>query len=118
MSKIIYVEDDQDTAEVTATLLKMNGFKVDIALTAKKGLEMINKNKYDLAILDFMMPDMSGYDLLKKVNKKKMKFVFLSAMNISDEEIRDFKKAGVSSVITKPYRSKDLVMKIKDILKS
>lgn len=117
MKKIIYVEDDADTADAVKTVLELAGYKVDLALCGKDGLTKIRKGKYDLALLDIMMPDMSGWDLYQKIKGVKMKFAFLSALPVSAERMKELKKSGISDYITKPFSNKDLVARVKGILK-
>ena len=117
MKKIIYVEDDKDTADAVKTILEIAGYQVDIALCGKDGLIKIKHNKYDLALLDIMMPDMSGWDLYQKVKSKKMKFAFLSALPVSSERLNELKKAGISDYITKPFTKKSLTDRVNKMLK-
>jgi len=115
--KIIYVEDDADTADAVKTILELAGSDVDIAMSGNEGLNMIQQGEYDLALLDIMMPDMSGWDLYQKVKNRKMKFAFLSALPVSEERLKELKKAGISDYITKPFSRADLVHRIDVILK-
>ena len=85
MKKIIYIEDNYDTAEAVKMLLDRAGFKIEIAYTGKEAIERILDNHFDLTIIDIMLPDMSGWDIFETLRKKqtKAKFVFLSAIPIS-----------------------------------
>jgi len=118
MKKILYVEDNEDTAEAVKIILTKAGFKTEIAAYGKDGLAKA-KNKFDLILIDIMLPDMSGWDLFLKLkkNKVKAKFVFLSAIPVSAERMAELKKAGISGYITKPFEKKDLISRIKKILK-
>ena len=69
MKKILYVEDDQATANEVKTILSNNGFEVDIASSGKECMKNMKKH-YDLFLLDIMLPDMSGWDLFKNLKKK------------------------------------------------
>jgi len=118
MKKIIYVEDDSDTADAVKTILETAGYEIDLALCGRDGLRKIKRNKYDLALLDIMMPDMSGWDVFQKVKAKKgMKFAFLSALPVSEERMAELKKSGIADYITKPFNKKELLERVKKILK-
>lgn len=117
MKKILYVEDDEDTADAAKMILELAGFKVDVAFTGKAGLHMIAHNSYDLVLLDIMMPDMSGWDLFQKVKSVPMKFAFLSALPVSNERLAQLKKAGLSDYIMKPFSKESLTKSVKALVK-
>ena len=118
MKRILYIEDNQDTAEAVKMLLDSSGFKTEICSCGKDGI-LKAKEGFDLFLLDIMLPDMSGWDIFEKLRKsqKNAKFAFLSAIPVSQDRLNELKKAGVSDYITKPFVKKDLINKIKDILK-
>ena len=117
MSKIIYVEDDPDTAETVKTVLSMAGLKIDIAKTGKEGLKMILQGDYDLALIDIGLPDISGWQLFQEAKHKKTKFVFITALPVTDERMTEVEKAGISGFIPKPFDNKKLVATVKKLLK-
>jgi len=90
---------------------------VGLAFTGNEGLKMIRKGKYDLALLDIMLPDASGWDIYNKVKDMKMKFAFLSAIAVSDDRIRELKKEGLSDYITKPFTKKGLIDRISKVIR-
>ena len=118
MKKILYVEDNQDTAEAVKIILEGAGFEVDLAPDGNKGIKLALKNEYNLLLLDIMLPDMSGWDIFEKIRKKiKTKYAFLSAIPVSTERKAELKKAGVSEYIMKPFAKADLVKRVKTITK-
>ena len=118
MKKILYVEDNEDTADAVKMILDHAGFETEIASSGEKGIKATKKS-FDLILLDIMLPDMSGWDVFQKSqkNKIKAKYAFLSAIPVSSERMRELKKAGVSDYITKPFEKKDLITRIKKMLK-
>jgi len=118
MKKILCVEDDVDAADALKTTLEIAGYKVAVASRGKIGVRMLQKQKFDLVILDIMMPDMSGWDVFQKVKHLKMKFAFLSALSQTPERLQELKKQGVSFYITKPFTKDGLVRKVKQTLKA
>ncbi len=88
MAKIVLVEDDQMLAEIYQTRLKMAGYDCTVAHDGLSGLELIEKMMPDLALLDLMLPQLSGDSILKAMREsdwgKKIKAIFLT--NISESE--------------------------------
>jgi DNA-binding response OmpR family regulator len=118
MKKILYVEDNPDTANAVKLILTHAGFETDIALIGQEGLDKIKTREYDLIMLDIMLPDMSGWDIYGKVKGSvKSRFAFLSAIPVSQERLDQLKKEGVSDYMTKPFVKDDLISRISNILK-
>jgi DNA-binding response OmpR family regulator len=116
MKRILYVEDNPDTANAVKIILDNSGFNVDLALNGGEGLKKISDSKYDLILLDVMLPDMSGWDIYGKVKSKVgAKFAFLSAIPVSSDRMEQLRKEGVSDYITKPFAKADLIERIKKI---
>lgn len=117
MKKILYVEDNQDTAEAVKIILGDAGFEADIAFSGKAGIKKAISCKYDLILLDIMMPDMSGWDVFEKLKVKcKTNYVFLSMIPISEERMQELRKSGIRDYITKPFEKGDLIRRINKIL--
>jgi len=116
MKKILYIEDNEDTAEAVQAILNNAGFETEIALNGEQGIKKALSS--DLILIDIMLPDMSGWDVFSKLNHKvKSRFAFLSAIPVSKERMKELKKAGISDYITKPFTKEDLINRIKLILK-
>jgi len=116
MKKILYIEDNKDTASAVKIILNNAGFETEIANSGKKGIDLAKK-EFDLILLDIMLPDMSGWDIFTKLkDKTKAKFAFLSAIPISSERMSELKISGISDYITKPFTKLDLINRAKKIL--
>lgn len=115
MKRILYVEDNLDTAQAVKFVLSEAGFKTEIALSGKEGLKKAEE-AFDLFLLDVMLPDMAGWDVFDRLQNKKAKFAFISAIPISQERFLELKKVGVSAYFTKPFSKKELVEGVKKIL--
>ena len=70
MKKILVVEDELNMLKGLQDNLEFEGYEVDTAEDGKKGLEMIKSNKYDLILLDVMLPHISGFDVCKTARKE------------------------------------------------
>jgi DNA-binding response OmpR family regulator len=117
MKHVLYVEDNRDTAEAVKVFLDEAGFETELAFCGKDGLKKA-ENGFDLVLLDIMLPDMSGWDIFEKLKGKvKSKFAFLSAIPVSDERMKELRRAGVSDYVTKPFTKTDLVKRISKILR-
>jgi DNA-binding response OmpR family regulator len=117
MKSILYIEDNQDTAEAVKIMLDKVGYEVTTAPNGKQGLKLAADGKYDLILLDIMLPDISGWDLFSRMkNKTGVKFAFLSAIPVSQERMQQLQKDGVSDYITKPFTRTDLIQRVNKML--
>ncbi len=116
--RILLVEDDENLGYVIQDLLSMNGYKVHLARDGKEGLLFFNKSKYDLCLIDVMMPKKDGFELaedIKKVNNS-VPLVFLTARNQKEDKIKGL-KLGADDYITKPFDSDEFLLRVKAILR-
>lgn len=115
MNKILIVDDEPNIVMALEYALKKRGFEVFIALNGKEAVEICKEQNPCLMVLDIMMPDMDGFEVLEKVNEneshKDIKTLFLSAKN-KPEDIEKGKQAGAVDYITKPFSTKKLIEKI------
>jgi DNA-binding response OmpR family regulator len=116
MVKVAIVEDDLAIAQMYRLKFEAEGYKVDIAENGKLGLELCEEMKPDLVLLDLMMPEMNGDEMLEKMRKtewgKKPKVIILT--NVSEQESPDnLSKLGIDGFIVKaemtPKQVADLV---------
>ena len=117
MEKILLLEDDQSFGYILSEYLKMQDLQVDWVKKAEDALKQIEKQSYQLAILDIMLPGMSGMELAEVMKKKytELPFIFLSAKSLKIDQLKGF-KLGAYDYITKPVDEELLVAKIKAIL--
>ena len=71
MKKILIVEDDFSIAELQKDYLELSGFQVEICKDGEEGLNAFRKNKYDLLIIDVMLPKINGFEILKEIYENK-----------------------------------------------
>lgn len=110
MAKILIVEDDVSIHNVIEELLKKENYITYNAYSGTEALLLLEKEKYDLIILDLMLPAISGEEIIKKVND--IPIIVLSA-KISSEDKVNCLLAGANDYITKPFDSKELLARIK-----
>ena len=119
MKRILYIEDNNDTANVMKIILGKIGYDIDTANDGQTGIEKALAGNWDLIMLDVMLPDMSGWDIYGKIHGTiHSQYAFLSAIPISGERMDQLKKEGVSDYITKPFVKADLINRISVILKN
>ena len=117
MPKLLLVEDEKNFALVLKDYLSMNGFTVSLCENGEEGLAMFIKEKFDLCIVDVMMPKKDGFSLgkeMKAINKE-VPFLFLTARGMRDDIIKGY-HLGAEDYILKPFDSEVLLLKIKAIL--
>jgi DNA-binding response OmpR family regulator len=117
MTKILLVEDDATLAMGIEYSLKMEGYEVNIGNSFVKGKELVDTLDYDLIILDIGLPDGNGFELCKYIRKyKSTPVIFLTAQ---DEEVNIVMglDMGADDYITKPFRIKELMSRIKAVLR-
>ncbi len=116
--KILLVEDDVNFGAVMRDYLAMNGYVVTLCPDGNKGWSRFSNEKFDMCILDVMMPDRDGFSLgadIRKVNRT-IPLVFLTAKNQKTDMINGF-GLGADDYITKPFDPEIMLLKLKALLK-
>jgi two-component system OmpR family response regulator len=115
---ILLVEDDKNLSYVLTDFLGISGYKVEHAEDGVSGLEMFKNGKFDLCLLDVMMPYKDGYTLAEEIREinKNVPIIFLTAKTMQEDKIRGF-KLGADDYITKPFSTEELSLRIEAILR-
>ncbi|WP_017154496.1 response regulator transcription factor [Bacillus bingmayongensis] len=109
---IIIVDDELEIIEILRLFLEMEGFSILKARDGKSALNLIQKFKVDLAIIDIMMPNINGYELIKIVRKEyKMPIIILSAKNQEMDKIMGL-GLGADDFISKPFSLLEVLARI------
>jgi len=117
MPKILIIDDDKDISELISLILKKEQIDSTIVNDSTKVLELLEKEIYDLILLDIMMPELSGIELCSKIRDKvDWPIVFLSAKNELIDKILGYEIGG-DDYITKPFNNTELLLKIKSHLR-
>ena len=117
MKKILVVEDEMKINELIVEFLKSEGYKVDSAYDGLVGYSKFKENKYDLVILDVMMPKLDGYGLCNLIREKSnVPIIFLTALSEVDDEIKGF-DAMADDYITKPFSFNIFIKRVEAILR-
>ena len=114
--KILVVDDEEYIRDVIVTYLNNEGYQTYQAEDGYEALDMLEKDKYDLMVLDIMMPEMDGFTLLEKLDaNKKVPTIILSARGEEVDKLTGFDK-GIDDYLCKPFSPKELVARCKAIL--
>lgn len=117
-SKILLVEDDANLGQVLKNYLELHDYIVELCRDGILGLAAFRREKFDLCLLDVMMPNMDGFTLAEEIRNvdPDVPLFFLSARSMKEDLITGY-KLGADDYIAKPFDSEVLLHKIKAILK-
>ena len=116
--QILLCEDDNNLGMVLKNYLELNDYEVTLERDGRLGLAAFQREKFDICLLDVMMPNMDGFTLAEEIRdvNPDVPLFFLSAKTMKDDIIQGY-KLGADDYITKPFDSEVLLHKIKAILK-
>jgi DNA-binding response OmpR family regulator len=115
--KILIVDDEPRMAQLIGMNLKMEGFQVINAVNGYQALEKVTKEMPDLVLLDIMMPDMDGFETLKKIRDiSSVPVIFLSVKGEESDRVHGL-DLGADDYIIKPFSPRELVSRIKAVLR-
>ncbi len=116
--KVLLCEDDPNLGNVLKNYLELNDYDVTLERDGRLGLAAFQREKFDICLLDIMMPHMDGFQLAEEVRDidPDVPLFFLSAKTMKEDIINGY-KLGADDYITKPFDSEVLLLKIKAILK-
>ena len=118
MPKILYVEDDPNLGFVTKDNLELEGYEIVHFQDGKEAWKSFSKEKYDLCLLDVMLPELDGFSLAEKIRKQNQQIpiIFLTAKTMQEDRIAGLKIGG-DDYVTKPFSIEELSLRIKIFLK-
>jgi two-component system cell cycle response regulator CtrA len=116
--RVLLVEDDTSTAKSIELMLKSEGFIVDSTDLGEDGLEIGKLYDYDIIILDLMLPDIDGYEVLRRLRSARVRtpILILSGLSEPDKKVRGL-GFGADDYLTKPFDKGELVARIQAIVR-
>ncbi len=116
--RVLLVEDDTSTAKSIELMLKSEGYIIDTTDLGEDGLDLGKIYDYDIIILDLMLPDMDGYDVLKAFRAAKVEtpILILSGLTELDNKLKGL-GFGADDYLTKPFDKRELVARIQAIVR-
>ena len=119
---ILVVEDEEYIRDLYKRQLEIAGYAVDVAINGKQALDMIAKTPYEVILLDVMMPELTGIDVLKKIDLKKnnptLKVVMLTNLGQDDIIKQAFELGAAGYLIKLSINPNNLVDEVKKFIKS
>ena len=116
LNKLLFIEDEEEFAEIVTSYLKGSEFEVKCAFSGKESLEELQNNLYDLIILDLGLPDIDGLKLCAIIRKRwSIPILILSAKDGIQDKVVGF-DVGADDYLVKPASLKELVMRINRLL--
>ena len=117
MTKILIVEDESSFSEALAFLLGKEGFDVSVAEDGRAALNTFAKEGADLILLDLMIPEISGVDVCRKIRETShVPIIMLTAKDAEIDKVVGL-ELGADDYVTKPYSSRELIARIKAVLR-
>lgn len=116
MQKILIVEDEEAIANLIKINLTAEGFQCTCANDGKAGADHIEKECYDLILLDIMLPEIDGYELLEYIKPMGTPVIFLTAKGSVNDRIRGL-KLGADDYIVKPFQVGELIARVEAVLR-
>ena len=116
--RVLLVEDDKSMADNIKLLLSREGMVVDVENYGEDGFEIGKLYEYDIILLDLMLPDMDGFEVLKKFRSHKIStpILILSGLTASDKKVKGFLD-GADDYLTKPFDKNELIARIRAIVR-
>ena len=116
--KILLCEDDENLGTLLSEYLQAKGYQADLCPDGEVGYKAFLKNKYDICVLDVMMPKKDGFTLAQEIRQAnaEVPIIFLTAKQLKEDILEGF-KIGADDYITKPFSMEELVFRIEAILR-
>jgi DNA-binding response OmpR family regulator len=115
---IVVIDDDRATLELTGDILSRTGYRVATAASARAGMELISSLAPELALIDYMIPDMDGLSILREIKAHYPDTYVIILTGRGNEDVAvELMKAGASEYIPKPFHIRDLTKRLDNILR-
>src|SRR5262245_38497026 len=116
--RLLVVEDEEKLAQLVKRALVAERFSVDVALDGREGLELATTYDYDLIILDLLLPQLDGGEILRRVRRgnTRVPVLILTAKDAVVDKVAHF-EAGADDYLTKPFAMAELVVRVKALLR-
>jgi two-component system OmpR family response regulator len=116
--RILVVDDEESIVDSVSTVLRYEGFDVDVAFSGRLALSKIQEGSYDLIVLDVMLPDMDGFSLTKRIRADgfDVPVLFLTAKGDVNDRVEGL-NAGGDDYVAKPFSLAEIVARVRAILR-
>jgi two-component system cell cycle response regulator CtrA len=116
--RVLLVEDDVSSARAVMMMLKNHGSIVDQTDTGEEALELVRHYDYDIVVLDLMLPDMEGYEVVRRMRAGRIEtpVLILSGLNRAGAKVKGF-GMGADDFISKPFDREELIARIQAVIR-
>jgi two-component system, OmpR family, response regulator len=116
--RVLVVDDEPSIVDAVATALRYEGYEVDEAATGRDALEAVVRHEPDLVVLDWMLPDIEGIEVGRRLRERGFQtaILFLTAKDATENKV-DALRAGGDDYVTKPFSLAEIVARIQAILR-
>lgn len=111
MKRILIVEDEKNISKLISDTLSLGKYETECAFDGEEALEKIQKQNFNLIILDIMLPKLDGFEVMKKVKSKDIPIIFLSAKNDVSSIVKGLSEGG-QDYMTKPFEPLELLARV------
>jgi DNA-binding response OmpR family regulator len=117
-ANILVVEDDPNLGQILQEYLQVKGYSTKLAINGLLGLHAFEQERFDLCLLDVMLPQMDGFTLAEKIRTRdqQVPVIFLTAKSLKEDTLNGF-RLGADDYITKPFSLEELLLRIQAILR-
>lgn len=115
-NKILIVEDERAISDLIKMNLEIEGFICETAYDGARAEDLLIDNVYDLVLLDIMLPEVNGYELLEFIKPNNIPVIFLTAKNSLDDRIKGL-NLGAEDYIVKPFEISELIARVNVVLR-
>ena len=116
MLNILIVEDEQAISNLIYVNLSDEGYRCECAFDGKTGADKIEQNEYDLVLLDILLPEINGYELMEYIRPTGTPVIFITAKNAVQDRINGL-KLGADDYIVKPFQIGELLARVEAVLR-
>jgi two-component system, OmpR family, response regulator len=116
--RILVVDDEEMIVDAVATALRYEGYEVEVAATGREALEAVARREPNLVVLDWMLPDIEGIEVGRRIREQgyKTAVLFLTAKDATEDKVEAL-RAGGDDYVTKPFNLAEIVARVQAILR-
>ena len=117
LARVLLVEDEENLLEAIKLNLEMEGYEVTVAVTGPMALKKFSEERFNLVILDIMLPELDGYQVCQtiRVTNSETPILFLTAKDTSEDKVMGL-KMGADDYLTKPFNLEELLLRVNKLI--